>query len=206
MPRHVSLSAITRETDRIKTLDRIGARGALVAALIALSAPAVAAPASFDDLGSIGGPGTFVFDTIGSLNVSGGFGADTELAIWDSAGTLLAQDDGGASGTLASQITITLQPGVYFLGINEFDSIFAPDFVNSGSGVEDDEELSIVLNIDGVEAATASLVGQSGVNATEETLFYRAEVAAAVVPLPASLPLLLAGIAGFGALRARRRA
>ncbi|MEE4117717.1 MAG: DVUA0089 family protein [Paracoccaceae bacterium] len=190
----------------MKALDRLGARGAPVAALILLSAPAVAAPASFDDLGFIGGPGTFVFDTIGSFNVSVNAGADTELAIWDSAGTLLAQDDDGVSGSLASQITITLQPGVYFLGVNEFDSIFEAGFVNSGSGVEDGEELSIVLNIDGLEAATAPLFGQSGVNATEETLFYRAEVAAAVVPLPASLPLLLAGIAGFGALRAWRRA
>jgi hypothetical protein len=183
-----------------------GVRGGLFAALVAMSAPAAAAPVSFTDLGFIGDPGEFTFDTFGSLNVTnGGSSADTELGLWDEAGTLLAQNDDTAS-TLLSEIVITLPAGVYFIGINEFDSIFGDDFANTGTGAEDGEELSIVLNIDGAEAATATLIGQAGVSTTEETLFFRAEVeaSAAVVPLPATLPLLLAGLAVIGVLRGRQ--
>lgn len=186
----------------MRTYGQAGARGALAAALISLAPPAAAVPASFTDLGVIGVPGKFVFDTAVSLNGTNGSGADTERAIWTDAGTLLAADDHGGPG-LTSQIVITLPAGVFFIGINEFDSIFEDDFINSGSGVEDQEELSIVLNIDGVEAATASLIGQAGLTATEETAFFRAEVreSDAVVPLPATRPLMLAGL---GLLRRRQ--
>ena len=60
------------------------------------------------------------------------------------------------------EITISLTAGTDLLGINQLHSISEDSFLDRGSGVGDQGQLSVVLNIDGVAAATASLVGQAG--------------------------------------------
>jgi hypothetical protein len=159
-----------------------------IVAVAVLAGTAGAQPATFLDLGVIGLPGSYTFNTDGSLN-STGLGTDTELAIWTSAGALLASDDDSGAG-LASQIVINLSEGVFFLATSEFDSIFGPNFTNTGTGFEAGDLATVRLNINGSLAATVT----QGTN--NQNQFYRVEV----VPAPASAALL-----GLGALATGRR-
>ena len=172
----------------------------------AAAAVATAQPASFIDLGVIGTPGTYTFDTIGSQTVpaagSTGMPADldTELGLWDSAGTLIVQDDDGAGIAFFSQITETLGPGTFFLGSSEFDSDFMDGFVNAGTGFEAGEVGNVLLNIDGALAGS----GMAGNADTgfDQTVFF--SVTVEEVPEPASAALL--AIAGLACcLMGRRR-
>ena len=168
---------------------------AIAGAAVALTAvSAFGQPASFVDLGVIGGEGTYSFDTSGSLNITGGFDLDTEIGLWAGDGTLLASDDDGL-GFPFSIVTEALTAGEYYIGIGEFDSIFEDGFINSGTSLEDENALA-VLNIDGVFADSQDLIGSNTVDG--ETAFWRVEV------IPAPGAVALAGLAGVAGLRRRR--
>lgn len=152
---------------------------------------AAAQPAAFTDLGVIGGEGVYVFDTENTVNVTGG-NTDTELGLWDAAGTLLDADDDGATG-LWSEISANLSAGVYYLGIGEFNSVFEDGFLNTGSSWESGELSDVDLNINGMLAGEHNGAGDQ---LDQETAFFQVTV----VPAPAS-----AGLLAFGGLVATRR-
>lgn len=161
---------------------------------------AVAQPASFVDLGTIGAPGTYSFDTAGSFNITGGFDLDTEIGLWDAAGTLLADDDDGL-GFPFSIVTEDLGAGMYFVGIGEFNSVFEDGFGNSGSSLEDGESGDAVLNINSVFAGSQifdAVAGADGIAAPGETAFFKVTV----VPTPGAAAVL--GLGGLVAVRRRR--
>jgi len=183
-------------------MTRLPGTGILTAAALAVSASAaLAAPLTYTDLGIIGGSGSYTFDTVGSVHTGTGQtgDVDTELAIWAVDGMLLAQDDDDGPG-LFSLITIDLDPGTYFLGISEFNSIFEDDFINSGSGFETDEAATAMLNIN--DAFAGSIVGLND-SFDQETGFF--QVTVANVPVPAALPLLASGMALLGFAGRRRQ-
>lgn len=155
---------------------------------------AAAQPAAFDDLGVIGGEGVYVFDTENSINVLISTGnTDTELALWDAAGTLIDSNDDTIGLGFWSEVTANLAAGVYYLGIGEFNSIFEDGFINSGSSWESGELSDVDLNINGVLAGEHNGAGD---HLDQETAFFQVEV----VPAPAS-----AGLLAFGGLVATRR-
>jgi hypothetical protein len=81
---------------------------------------------------------TIIINTIGSS-------FDTEIAVWDSDGVLLAQNDDIAFPNLQSEIVRTYAPGDYLLcvaGYNTVFSNFAPDFMSGG----------VQVNVDGCSA------------------------------------------------------
>ncbi|MEM1183860.1 MAG: DVUA0089 family protein [Planctomycetota bacterium] len=164
-------------------------------AVAGAAAVALAQPASFDDLGVIGGEGTYSFDTTGSFNVTGAFDLDTEIGLWDASGTLLDSDDDGL-GFPFSIVTADLSAGMYFIGIGEFDSIFGDGFTNTGTSLEDGEQGDAVLNINGSFAASQIFDAVPGGNG--ETAFFKVTV----VPAPGAAALL--GLGGLAAVRRRR--
>ncbi len=160
----------------------------LAIALVAgIGASAAAQPSQFTDLGKIGNEGTYTFDTNGSL-------FDTEMALWDAAGILLAADDDGGDG-LNSLIVATLSAGTYYLGVSEFNSFFEDGFINSGSAFEGGDDADVILNIDGQMWGQ----GLAGEFLDQETLFFCFDVS---VPAPGSMALL--GLGGLAAIRRRR--
>ncbi|MDB2369109.1 VPLPA-CTERM sorting domain-containing protein [Octadecabacter sp.] len=186
----------------MKVLNLTAAAGV---AFLAMGSAATAAPLSFTDLGVIGAADTYVFDTVGSVhtpasNQSGN--VDTELAIWDFGGSLLASDDDDGPG-LFSEISIALTAGTYFLGISEFNSFFADDFINTGSRFETGNIADLVLNIDG---GFGGLFADASDQLDQETAFFQITVGdVAAVPVPAALPLLGGGIALMGLMGWRRK-
>lgn len=151
----------------------------LAIALVAgIGATAAAQPANFIDLGKIGNEGDYTFDTFGS-------NYDTEMGIWNSAGTLLANNDD--FGGLQSSIALTYTAGQYYIGIGRFNNTFDNGFVLTGVGSFDDT----LLNLNGVNLGTW--------NGNGEPLWYRFDVS---VPAPGSMALL--GLGGLAAVRRRR--
>lgn len=170
----------------------------MLAALFTIPGTATAIPANFVDLGVIGTPGSYTFDTTGSTNANGG-NTDTELALWDMSGTLLDSDDDGL-GFPYSVITATLSEGMYFLGISEFNSVFTDNFLNTGSAFEPGEVATLVLNID--DGFAGSAVGSDQLD--QETAFFKVTVSS--VPSPATVALLGLGLAGIGYRRKQIKA
>lgn len=168
----------------------------ILAALSTIPGTATAIPATFVDLGVIGTPGSYTFDTTGSINANGG-NTDTELALWDMSGTLLDSDDDGL-GFPFSVITATLSEGMYFLGISEFQSIFADNFLNTASAFEPGDIATLALNINGGFAGSA--VGSDQLD--QETAFFKVTVSS--VPSPATVALVGLGVAGIGYSRRKQ--
>ena len=166
-----------------------------IAALAAAAGTAAAQPVSFLDLGVIGGEGDYTFDTNGSFMTSSGFDMDTELGLWDDAGTLLASDDDGGDG-LWSLINANLTAGNYWLGGSEFDSIFENGWINTGTQFESGEFGDIDININGGFAG--SQVAGNADTGNDSTVFFKVTV----TPAPASMALL--GLGGLVAARRRR--
>jgi hypothetical protein len=80
------------------------------------------------------------FDTIGS-------DFDTEMAIFDDQGTLLASNDDIEPGNLQSAIDIRLDPGLYFLAVTGYNAAFADGFsVTNPSGCSFGGNLEITLS------------------------------------------------------------
>jgi hypothetical protein len=73
------------------------------------------------DLGVVGEAGTININTVGS-------GFDTELGLWDLAGTLVASNDDIVPGNLQSEIEIGLAPGVYFVSVSGYNTFFGDFF------------------------------------------------------------------------------
>ena len=147
------------------------------------------------NLGTIGAPGdTFTFDTIGS-------GGDTELGLYDQAGNLILNDDDGG-GSLTSLISTEgvaagtgqafggLDAGTYFLAISEYNTAFGTSGFDVTGGLEPDDNLDWILNIDGIEAMSGTLSYPDQVKWLSFT----------IVPTPSSMALL-----ALGGLAIRRR-
>lgn len=162
--------------------------------LVGAAVAASAQPGSFIDLGTIGPAGNYTFDTVGSTDVIGGFNADTELGLWDAAGTLIDEDDDGAGVGFFSLISAPLTAGVYYLGISEFNSDFENGFTNIGTAFDGTDDMNAVLNVNAVFAGG----GVAGASLAQETLFFKVTV----TPAPASAALL--GLGGLVATRRRR--
>lgn len=166
-----------------------------IAALAAAAGTVAAQPATFLDLGVIGGEGNYTFDTNGSFMTSSGFDMDTELGLYDNAGTLLANDDDGGDG-LWSLVNADLTAGMYWLGSSEFNCDFADGWAITGTQFESGEFGDIVLNIN--SAFAGSQVAGNLDTGNEPVAWFKVTV----VPAPASMALL--GLGGFAAIRRRR--
>ncbi len=165
--------------------------------LVGCSAMASAQPNTYLDLGIIGDEGLYRFSTADSWGFTEAI--DTELAIWAENGSLLAENsDGGPFGETFgwSEISISLTAGVYYLGISEYLSIFAPDFQNFGFGFEPGEGGKLSLNIFGVP--TGSITASDFSLFDEETAFFKVTV----TPAPSAVALL--GLGGIVTGRRRR--
>ena len=148
--------------------------------MLVCSGLAFAQPASFTDLGVIGPPGTYDFSSENSLNTAPSAGnTDTEIGLWDAAGTLLAANDDTTLGGYCcwSAISENLAAGDYYIGIAEWNSVFANGFLNTGSAWEPGELSDVVLNINGVQAGT--YVGASDA-LDQETVFFKVTIQAIV--------------------------
>lgn len=102
------------------------------------------------DLGLVGEDGVPIqFDTFGS-------NFDTEMALWDAAGTLIAQNDDSSPSGRQSIITQSLAAGQYILAVNGYNSVYSNgpglDFVGGCS-----DSGSYMLNIDSVQAISGSI-------------------------------------------------
>ncbi len=178
-------------------------KAAFIAAVAGAAGFAVAAPSSFIDLGVVGTPGSYTFDTFGSELVQDAFGddvprdADTEIALYDAGGVVLAEND-DAGGTLLSEISLNLSAGVYFVAVGEFNSIWEPNFVNSGTSFEDGDIAEIDVNLNGSLVDEVTMGFDSATGFENQTQFWRLEV----VPTPGAAGLL--GLAGLAAVRRRR--
>ena len=169
------------------------------------AAVASAQPASFIDLGVIGTPGSYTFDTNGSMTVPDPMGTgspaalDTVLGLYDMAGNVIDSNDDNGAGGLWSQIPgagnppLTLPAGMFFLGASEFSSTFEADFVNSGTGFEADEVGNVLLNINGVLAGSG-MAGDADTTAFDETIFFKVTIEEVPEPAPVAL-LAMAGLA-----------
>lgn len=169
---------------------------ALAGLAVAFVGAASAQPPVIEGSTILGGPATYTFDTLGTVDVNGGT-PDTELAIWDANGILLAENDDATGLGLLSQIDIFLDEGVYFLGVSEFNSVWGDGFTNTGSNFEDGDLYDVELNADGVLIGAATIGFVSATGFDSRNVFFRVEV----VPAPASAGLLAAS----GLLARRRR-
>ena len=66
----------------------------------------------------------------GTCNSPAGFQFDTEIAIWDADGDLVAQNDDapGCNTTGLSRLSLTLPAGEYFIGIAGYNALFSDGF------------------------------------------------------------------------------
>lgn len=123
---------------------------------------------------------SFVFDTEGTTA-----GADTEVALYTSAGSFLGTDDDSGTGNLSLLNSGVLGVGTYYYLAGAYNSGFANGFAFGGAGTV----ASMNMNINGVSKYTG-VHAQNGF----EVVSFR------VVPEPASLLTL-----GLGAVAMMRR-
>ncbi|MGF1525659.1 MAG: PEP-CTERM sorting domain-containing protein [Candidatus Competibacterales bacterium] len=173
-------------------------------------------PMTFVDLGSIGDAGLFQFDTLGSTNDDTGIPSvlpedarsvmDTAIGLYDADGTVLAVNDDSILGLL-SLIEISLSNGIYFLGMSEFSATYDSNFAVSGSLLEASDVGILRLRINETEVFSSTYANEVFDATGTDPVFVRMVVGPDVppeaVPLPATVPLLIAGLA---ALAWRRRA
>lgn len=139
------------------------------------------------DLGVIAQPGMeFSLTTFGSAI------EDTELALYNSDGTLLLQND-DAGGAFQSGLLLSggLEEGEYFAAVGSFNAVFSPNFVTF-SGADGG---GVLLNYAGQSAQSAVAAN------TGDVAWFRFSVA---VPEPASSAI--AGLSLVVGCFARRRA
>lgn len=132
--------------------------------------------AAFTNVGSYL-PGTFSFDTETS-------GFDTELALFSSNGTLIAQDDDGGTGLLSLISGQTLGMGTYYLVAAGFNAYFFNGVALPGTATG-----NLNVQINGVNVSTGALAA----GALRGLQFD-------IIPAPGALTL-----AGVGMLAAARR-
>lgn len=143
-----------------------------------ISAITAVAPNAID-LGVVGNAGDALsFNTIGS-------DYDTEIAIYDDMGNLLAAND-DAVGTQSEIAGDSVAEGVYYIAVGGFNSIFDIDFGATGG----DEAGNLLL-----AAGSASF---SGTTSAGEISWFTVTV----IPTPASMALL--GLGAVAGVRRRR--
>ena len=86
------------------------------------------------------GPVTVTIDTFASQ-------FDTEVALWNEGGTLLAQDDQGGPFGTSVIAEFPLTEGVYVAGGSEFNVIFGDNFQIGGNGLEDGDVFDYIITI-----------------------------------------------------------
>lgn len=126
-----------------------------------------------------------------SLTTFGSEITDTELAVYNAAGMLVAEnDDAGAGFQSGIQFSDGLAKGEYFAAVGSFDSIFGTSYFSTSSGSNGG---GVVLNYPGGQALSSVVAG------TGEVAWYRFQV----VPEPSSMALL--GLAAVATLVSYRR-
>ncbi len=137
---------------------------------------------------------------MGDTITGGGF--DTLFTLFDSDGRTLVRDDDGGIG-FDSMISMFLGAGTYSLVISQFSN----DVIGSNlaNGYEQD-------GLAGLSFTTVHGCSQGefcDVGADNRTGNWAVELSADLllpaVPVPASLPLMLAGLAGFGVMRRKKK-
>lgn len=109
--------------------------------------------------------GVYQFDTLGSnMGPSDrGFRNDTELALYDASGHLLASNDDISGSVYMSQINQMLSPGTYYLAAGGNNSTFAEDFIATSSA---NQTGTMKVNVSAVpEPASVMLLAVAGVAA-----------------------------------------
>jgi len=127
--------------------------------------------------------------TAGAFNINTfGSGFDTEIGLYSSTGTLIANND-DANAAFESQITPVLANGLYYLAVGGYDTSFGVSGWSVGAGTATG---LVDLNINGfaVEVDQALAAGQ--------VQWYCFEV----IPAPSTLALV--GLGGLVATRRRR--
>lgn len=126
--------------------------------------------ADAEPIGFIGQAGEqLTFATLGSS-------FDTEIAIWNAAGNLLASNDDAVPGSiLQSQIDIQLTQGLYYLSLSGYNTVFGEGF---GVDIVNCSEGGMFV----LDAGSVNLTGQLGAG---RGMFYAFEVAPP--PCPADL-------------------
>ena len=123
---------------------------------------------TFDVEGGAGGL-DWSIDTFGSSNTGGSFGDDdTELALYDSAGNVIATNDDAIPGTnflseLLSDDVGALADGTYYIAAGAFNSVFADAFDASSTSTAVG---TTVLNVSFIPApASLAMLGLGGLAA-----------------------------------------
>lgn len=122
-----------------------------------------------------------LYDSLGNLLSSDdddGFGLNSTLSFGTGSGLVLG--DGfnlGGDGIANGEDGMLAGPGLYFLAIGEFETLFGPNFAVSSTGLDAGGDFTITFYTDNV--------GE--------------------IPIPAAFPLFLAGLAGLGFVGRKRR-
>lgn len=104
--------------------------------------------------------GNLSFFTDEDLGGFVGSTVDTEIAIFDAAGILLAEDDDGGPGTYSGIFDLALAAGDYTIAVSSFDSTFADGFsVTPGTGIGD---YSLNVSFAVPEPTSFALLGLGG--------------------------------------------
>ncbi len=119
--------------------------------MVTLSTQLTASSVRWVEFNYDGGSQTLTFDTEGSTIATGN---DTEIGLYNSAGSLLGNDDDGGTGSLSSLTLTNLAAGTYYIVAGGFNTIFGTSGFNATS--TSNRTGTLVFNV--TASATTNLV------------------------------------------------
>lgn len=146
-------------------------------ALAALAGTALSQPAVEDELGMLMKTDPlvadlgFTFDTLGS-------DFDTEIAIWQLSGTLMADNDDAVPGSvLQSSLNMLLPPGVYYTSVSGYDTVLGPNFQADTDFFSEGGNVTATLNVEGgSQVINISTTIEAGNANLGEVKYYRFQI------------------------------